>query len=266
MFQFKQFTIRQDRTAMKVGTDGVLLGAWFDPGLPAPHILDIGTGTGLIALMAAQRFPKATVDAIEIDPEAAAQATDNVQISPFSSRISVYNVALQNWGCTSPADTVTLYDTIVSNPPYFDNSLRCPDTARSTARHTDTLSDQTLIHHSARLLKPGGTLNLVLPYAKKDGFIALLQQNRFTVYHITEVYPTPTSAPKRILISARHHPTNTNPATSNNNLHTTIADTTHTPTTINIPTLTTDTITIELERHHYTPDYIALTHPFYLKM
>lgn len=231
---------------MKVGTDGVLLGAWFETDKSAPRILDVGTGTGLIALMAAQRFPDATIDAIEIDADAASQAADNVLFSPFSSKISVHRAALQEWHGSQLPDTEYRYDAIVSNPPFFDRSLRCPDAARATARHTDTLSDSVLVAHSARLLNPEGTFHVILPYAKKDGFIALLLQKRFFVTRITEVYPTPTSTPKRILLSARYCPFDPDSCTD-------------TPPVI-------DSIVIELSRHQYSAQYIALTRHFYLKM
>ena len=125
-FQFRQFFVGQQHCAMKVGTDGVLLGAWATGG---HHILDIGTGTGVVALMMAQRFPSADIDAIEVDHDAAEQATDNVRQSPFASRVTVTHTALQNFHPSAP------YDSIVCNPPYFLNSLKAPETSRSLARH-----------------------------------------------------------------------------------------------------------------------------------
>ena len=153
-FSFKQFNIKQDRCAMKVGTDGVLLGAWADGGR---RILDIGTGTGLVALMMAQRYADAEVTGIEIDDEAAAQAKENAAASPFSGRVRIEAVSLQTFTCDTPFDAITC------NPPYYDNSLNCPDESRNTARHTTSLSYAELITHSKRLLTDDGTLNLVLP-------------------------------------------------------------------------------------------------------
>lgn len=139
---------------MKVGTDGVLLGAWAEGGR---HILDIGTGTGLVALMMAQRYADAEVTGIEIDDEAAAQAKENAAASPFSGRVRIEAVSLQHF------DNDTLFDAITCNPPYFDNSLGCPNESRHTARHTSSLSFTELINHSKRLLADDGVLSLVLP-------------------------------------------------------------------------------------------------------
>ena len=130
MFTFKQFHVEQDRTAMKVGTDGVLLGAWAEGGCT---ILDIGTGTGLVALMMAQRFEDAQVVGIDIDPDASEQARENVAASPFASRISILHTSLQAFS------TERKFDAIVSNPPYFEHSLKNPDAARAAARHADSL-------------------------------------------------------------------------------------------------------------------------------
>ena len=131
-FSFKQFTVRHDRCAMKVGTDGVLLGAWADV-RHSRSILDVGTGTGLIALMLAQRCPQAQIVGIDIDEAAVGQALENMSASPWAERLSAQCQDVRSLcqeGC---------YDTIVSNPPYFVDSLKCPDEQRTTARHTDTL-------------------------------------------------------------------------------------------------------------------------------
>lgn len=130
MFAFKKFVIHQDRCAMKVGTDGVLLGAWANGG---SRILDIGTGTGLIALMMAQRFAEATIDAVEIDAEAAAQARENVATNAYADRISIAETAIQLY------PTHHKYDAIVSNPPFFIDSLLTPNAQRTTARHACAL-------------------------------------------------------------------------------------------------------------------------------
>lgn len=139
---------------MKVGTDGVLLGAWAEGG---KRILDIGTGTGLVALMMAQRFTQSEVTGIEIDEAAATQARENAEASPFHDRVRIEAISLQHF------DNDTLFDAITCNPPYYDNSLNCPDESRNTARHTTSLSYTELITHSKRLLTDDGILNLVLP-------------------------------------------------------------------------------------------------------
>ncbi len=153
-FQFKQFTIRHDKCAMKVGTDGVLLGAWAGTE-SCSRILDVGTGTGLIALMLAQRS-KAVVDAIDIEADACLQAQENAESSLFAGRINVFHSDLVDFAQAS----THLYDLIVSNPPYFVDSLKCPNLQRNTARHTDTLTLEDLLQYSRKLLAPQGRIAL----------------------------------------------------------------------------------------------------------
>lgn len=160
-FQFKKFTVSQERCAMKVGTDGVLLGAWARGGR---RVLDIGTGTGLIALMMAQRFPQAEIDAIEIDHDAAVQAAENVAYSPFVDRIRVSETSLQNFKPT------THYNIIVTNPPFFAHSLRSPSESRSLARQTDSLPFSTIFSFATEYLAPDGELSAVIPSDYLDEF------------------------------------------------------------------------------------------------
>ena len=134
-FAFKQFEVRQGRSAMKVGTDGVLLGAWFDAGVQAMRILDIGTGTGLIALMAAQRNPLARIDAVEIDPDSSADAADNFCRSAWRERLELHACSFAEF-CGRTASGI--YERIVSNPPYFVDSVRAVDEGRNRARHADS--------------------------------------------------------------------------------------------------------------------------------
>lgn len=148
-FQFKQFTVWHDKCAMKVGTDGVLLGAW-TPVESSARILDIGTGTGLVALMLAQRC-SASVIALEIDETAAQQAAENITRSPWGNRIEV---VCQDFRLYSNKNNSLKYDTIVSNPPYFTDSLKCPDSQRNTARHNDNLSYEELLKGVSNLLSP----------------------------------------------------------------------------------------------------------------
>ncbi|GAB3745581.1 tRNA1(Val) (adenine(37)-N6)-methyltransferase [Spirosoma pomorum] len=158
MFRFKQFTIQQDRTAMKVCTDACVLGAWSGlADIPNVRILDIGTGTGLLALMAAQRNATALIDAVEIDPVAAGQATENVAASPFADRVTVSNARIQDF---EPAQR---YDHILTNPPFYTNHLRSPNAAVNRALHTDELSFSDLLTAVNRLLKPGGQWWVLLP-------------------------------------------------------------------------------------------------------
>lgn len=191
-FTFRQFHIEQDKCAMKVGTDGVLLGSWAKGG---KRILDIGTGTGLIALMMAQRFPDANIDAIEIDENAVIQATENVLHSPFSKQIVVKHCSLQTY-----SETKEKYDSIICNPPYFVDSLKSNDNNRTVARHTDTLPFNELIKCAYQLLTPNGHFSLVLPVESYRILEPEAILNGFSVIKKVLVKTTPSKQPKRILV------------------------------------------------------------------
>ncbi len=258
MFKFKQFTIHQDRTAMKVGTDGVLLGAWAPIAPTANKLLDIGTGTGLIALMLAQRLTQYTmqnakctiyaeksnlwrenhelkIDAIDIDLSSIEQATENIKNSPFALYVTTHHTSLQEHTTTEK------YDAIMCNPPYFVTSLKCPDASRTQARHTDTLSFDDLLQHSARLLNSEGSLSVILPINEGHQLIELAPKYEFTLTQLVHVHPTPTSEPKRLLMHFIKQSTKNS-------------------------SILNSKLTIELARHQYTPEYIALTKNFYLRM
>ena len=196
-FTFKKFHITDNHTAMKVGTDGVLLGAWAKGGL---KVLDIGTGTGLIALMMAQRFPTAQIDAIEIDKGALEDARFNVSQSPFNNRINIINSPLQDYKPCNETQEEGIYDAIVCNPPYFINSLKNPLQQRTTARHTDSLSHQELIYHSKRLLKPNGSLSIIIPSNNKDILEAEAIFNGLPILKITNIKTKSSKPAKRCLI------------------------------------------------------------------
>ena len=189
-FRFKQFTIQDDRCAMKVGTDSVLLGAWCPKGT---RILDVGTGSGLIARMLMQRCPEAHIDAIDIDPDAAEQAREN--------GIRAFQARLQDWQNDKSQITNYQYELIVSNPPYFQNSLKNPDKGREMARHTDTLSYAELIQHSARLLQEGGRLALILPAEAENEIRQLAAAADLFLTHVTRVYSKENKKPKRVLLA-----------------------------------------------------------------
>lgn len=191
-FTFRQFHIEQDKCAMKVGTDGVLLGSWAKGG---KRILDIGTGTGLIALMMAQRFPDANIDAIEIDENAVIQATENVLRSPFTKQIVVKHCSLQTY-----SETKKKYDSIICNPPYFVDSLKSNDNNRTVARHTDTLPFNELIKCAYQLLTPNGHFSLVLPVESYRILEPEAILNGFSVIKKVLVKTTPSKQPKRILV------------------------------------------------------------------
>lgn len=161
-FTFKRFTVNHGRCAMKVGTDGVLLGAWAAGG---QRILDVGTGSGLIALMMAQRFADALVTAIDIEPGACLQARDNVAASPFADRISVVGMSLQDFKGGE-------YDAIVCNPPFYAGTLRSKTAARTMARSAETLPFAELFGHTVRLLADGGVFSVVVPSAFRGEFDA----------------------------------------------------------------------------------------------
>lgn len=166
MFRFKQFTIQQDRTAMKVCTDACVLGAYADVGTGAEsmmgRVLDIGTGTGLLALMVAQRNATATVDAVEIDDLAFGQATENVSSSPFADRVNVIHGRIQDFGAGRRVDEF-LYDRILTNPPFYTNHLRSPDAAVTRALHTGELPFNELVTAVIRLMKSDGQWWVLLP-------------------------------------------------------------------------------------------------------
>lgn len=193
-FSFKQFTVYQDRCAMKVGIDGVLLGAWTNV-KNTNQILDIGTGTGLIAIMLAQRA-NSIIDAIDIDSNAVIQASENIKLSPWSNRVKATEISLQDFA----RSTKERYDLIVSNPPYFVNSLKAPSEERSLARHTDSLTHKELIINAMILLKQTGRLSIILPIKEAmqcQDFA--LSKGLFCTRQVA-VIPKPNAIAKRVLL------------------------------------------------------------------
>ena len=201
-FRFKQFTVWHDRCAMKVGTDGVLLGAWCPlPSQKHHHmrVLDIGVGSGLIALMIAQRLYQRgdifSVLGIDIDHAAVEQSLINFRQSPWADNLASQAYRLQDM------QSQQAFDLIVSNPPYFQDSLKNPNAQRATARHTDTLSYAELIAHSARLLQEDGILALVLPIEAEQEILTLAADHGLHPTHITYVHSKPGKPAKRLLIA-----------------------------------------------------------------
>ena len=189
---------------MKVGTDGVLLGAWGDVESTSPQvhkstgILDVGTGTGLIALMAAQRNPEARVVALDIDADAVRQAKENVSASPFAERITVVQGDFRSFA--SEEGEGMRFDAILCNPPYFERALRCPDKARTLARHDDTLSLEELARKAATLLREGGTLAVILPFERRGDMVTECATYGLSLKRETHVQTLPGKTPKRVLM------------------------------------------------------------------
>jgi tRNA1Val (adenine37-N6)-methyltransferase len=193
-FQFKQFKIQQDKTAMKVGTDGVLLGAWASA-KACRRILDVGTGTGLIAIMMAQRS-NAEIDAVEPEENAFIQARENINNCPWRERIYLRNMRLQDFA----EHHESLFDLIVTNPPWFSKSLSSPSQERTRARHTVSLSYHDLLDGSNKMLNEEGILSLILPYGEKKVFIDMATNKGLFCKRITHVKPLPGRKPKRVLL------------------------------------------------------------------
>ena len=232
MFKFKKFSIVQEKSAMKVGTDGVLLGSWVALE-GASRILDIGTGTGVIALMLAQRS-SASVTGIEIDEESASEAISNVGDSPFVEQVKVQHVSLQDFDSKLP------FDLLVCNPPFFTGGTLTDHNNTSIARHTIRLSHNDLLRSAQRLLTKEGRLAVVLPFMEGHQLINIAKSYGFYPLRITEVKPLEHKPIERLLIEL-----------SQDKLET--------------PSL--DTLVIQKEgRNNYTEGYIELTKDFYLHM
>ncbi len=230
-FAFKQFKINQDKCAMKVGTDAVLLGSWVNTA-NAKHILDIGTGTGIIALMLAQKSG-AKIDAIDIDNNAFIQATENVNESNWKDRIDVQNISLQNF----VNESTRKYDLIVSNPPYFVDSSKASEESRTNARHTDQLPYDALLNGVLQLLSPTGKFYVILPTKESELFRDLTQENKLFLTKLTRVVTRADKPEKRWLMRFEFTPR----------------------------TFSESSITIEKdERHSYTDEYKELTKDYYL--
>lgn len=193
-FQFKKFSIAQDRCAMKVGTDGVLLGAWARA-VDGDRVLDIGCGTGLISLMMAQRFPAAGVAGVEVEPEAALQARENVAASPFAGRVEILQGDVR--------ELQGSYQTLVCNPPFFTGQVVSPCEGRLLARSTCSLSFAQLWGSADRLLSSGGLFNVIIPTSERVPFHALALEHGFCLWQSCVVQTVPSKAPKRVLLCYR---------------------------------------------------------------
>lgn len=191
-FTFKQFTIEQDMCAMKVGTDGCLIGAWADFA-GCQRVLDVGCGSGLIAIMAAQRSD-AHITGVEIDADAARQARSNADNSPWGARIEIVNSDFLSY------ITRERFDAIVSNPPFFKNSLKCPEERRNAARHDTTLPCASMLRHAASLLVEGGTLSVVIPSDMLAEWCDEALFKGLSPRRIARVHTLPHKQAKRVLL------------------------------------------------------------------
>ena len=238
-FTFKKFSVNQDRCAMKIGTDGVLLGAW-TPLINNPfNVLDIGAGTGILSLMLAQRSNAAPnnvgiIDAIEIDEDAYEQCVENFEASPWGDKLFCFHAGLDEF-VDEPEDE---YDLIISNPPFYTDDYKSDNSSRDLARFEDALPFEELIEAAALLLSDNGIFSVIIPYKEEERFVAMCKILDLFPLKITRVKGTPTSEIKRSLLAfCRMEQT---------------------------PLI--DELIIEISRHNYTPEYIELTKEFYLKM
>jgi len=193
-FQFKQFKIIQEKSAMKVGTDGGLLGAWVNNS-EVKTALDVGAGTGLISLMIAQRT-SARVLGIEIEKNAAEEANENVENSPWKNRVAIKNISFQKFAATSKEK----FDLIISNPPFFSNSYKNEIANLAIARHNDLLPFSELIKSSKKLLAGNGRLAIILPVIQAEEFIKLAKPEGLNLSRLTKVKPKATKEPNRFLM------------------------------------------------------------------
>ena len=233
-FKFKHFAIDQDRCAMKIGTDSVLLGAWAALDANPYSILDIGAGTGVLALMLAQRSGSELIDAIEIDDDAYEQCVDNFESSPWADRLFCYHASLEEF-VNEIDDT---YDLIISNPPFYSDTYKSDNVQRDLARFVDAMPFRELIESVSKLLSPQGQFSVIIPFSEENNFIVLASKEQLFPNRILRVKGAPHSEIKRSLIEFSFQETSINHRE----------------------------LIIETSRHEYTEDYIALTKDFYLKM
>ena len=236
-FQFKEFTINQNKTAMKIGTDAVLLGAWCPLANAPESILDVGTGTGVIALMLAQRSEAFTIDAVELDENAYEQAVENFEASCWGDRLYAYHASFQEFAKELEEEQET-YDVIVSNPPFYTDDFKTVDESRNKARFEAALPFEALVKNSVKILSTSGVFAIIIPFKEEAELIRLATSYQLFVNQICRVKGTPESVVKRSLLAFSFHEKE-------------IKET---------------QLIIETARHEYTQEYRNLTKDFYLKM
>jgi len=233
-FKFKQFTVNQDKCAMKIGTDGVLLGAWASIKKHPFSILDIGSGTGILSLMLAQRSNAQNIEAIEIDADAYEQCSENFENSPWADRLFCYHASLLEF----VEEVEDKFDLIICNPPFYSEDYKTKNQARDLARFNDAMPFEHLIYAAVNLLSESGTFSVVIPYKEEKRFIDLALKVGLSPNRILRVKGNPESQIKRSLLEFSFSNEIKN----------------------------TSELVIETSRHQYTEDYINLTKDFYLKM
>ena len=235
MFKFKKFSINQDNCAMKVGTDAVLLGAWCPIDNNPKTILDIGTGTGILALMLAQRTTAAQIDALDIDENAFEQATENFDNSDYFERIYCFHAGLDEF-VDNPEDE---YDIIISNPPFYSEDFKSDNSSRNQARFQDAMPFQELIEAADLLLSENGIFTVIIPFKEEQNFIAIANDFELYPIKITRVRGLESTPIIRSLLAFKR---------------------------FEMPVLVANELIIEIARHQYTEEYIELTKDFYLDM
>ena len=235
MFSFKQFSVQQDKCAMKIGTDSVLLGAWCPINNNPFSVLDIGAGTGVLSLMLAQRSHAEQIDALEIDEDAYEQCVENFEASPWSDRLFCFHAGLDEF-IEEPEDE---YDIIISNPPFYSEDYKTDNSQRDLARFQDAMPFEELVEAADLLLSENGIFAVIIPYKEEERFIDLCAEVELFPVKVTRVKGSHTTPIVRSLLAFKRY---------------------------ELSVLTADELAIEINRHEYTDDYINLTKDFYLKM
>jgi tRNA1Val (adenine37-N6)-methyltransferase len=235
MFQFKQFNINQERCAMKIGTDAVLLGAWCPINNNPFSILDIGAGTGILSLMLAQRSNAQQIDAIEIEENAYEQCVENFEASHWGDRLFCYHASLNDF-INEPEDQ---YDIIISNPPFYSEDYKTDNSQRDLARFQDALPFEELVKATTLLLSENGIFAVIIPFKEENRLLNLCAQAELFPIKMTRVKGTPTGPIIRSLLAFKRY---------------------------ELPVLSANELVIESSRHMYTEAYTKLTRDFYLKM
>ena len=236
-FKFKEFNIEQDQCAMKIGTDGVLLGSWVHPATEPFNILDIGTGTGVISLMLAQRFSGSQIEALEIDESAFEQAVTNFENSPWGDRLFCYHASFQEYFQEVNDEK---YDLIISNPPFFNASQKSPDKQRNKARFEDSLPFEHLLYGTSKLLEENGIAAIIIPKNQETQILDIAHKMHLHPFRITQVKGNKNTPIKRCLIEFKFNTSTEHPIISE--------------------------LILEKERHIYTDDYSKLVKDFYLNL